>query len=103
MRPEPPSLSNLGAAAWERNVPGFTKMQASLTHIALHVRDPNACVAFYQSYCGLKKVHGRRAGEESVVWLAEPGREHDFIIVVLPGGPGRNQSSGDYSHLGFAL
>src|SRR5262249_36567173 len=38
-----------------------------------------------------------------VVWLAEPGKERDFIIVLVPGGPGRNQSEKDYSHLGFAL
>ncbi len=79
----------------------------SLTHVALHVRDLDACVAFYLSFCGLKCVHQRAAGdgggEGRVVWLAEPGRERAFILVLLGGGPGRDQGEGDYSHFGFAL
>jgi hypothetical protein len=35
--------------------------------------------------------------------MAEPGREHEFVFVLLPGGPGRQQSERDFSHLGFAL
>jgi catechol 2,3-dioxygenase-like lactoylglutathione lyase family enzyme len=76
----------------------------TLTHLALHVRDLAACVAFYRQFCGLKCVHERdddKGGQ--VVWLAEPGRETDFILVLLAGGPGRNQGDGDYSHFGFAL
>ncbi len=38
-----------------------------------------------------------------MVWLAEPGRETEFIFVVLAGGPGRDQGEQDYSHFGFAL
>ena len=75
----------------------------TLTHIALHVRDLDPSVEFYRSFCGLKKVHERNDSKGGhVVWLAEPGRERDFILVVLPGGPGRNQREDDYSHLGFA-
>lgn len=79
-------------------------MSAVLTHLALHVRDIEACIAFYQDYAGLKLIHQRdnKAGGE-VVWLAEAGREHEFILVLLPGGPGRNQLDSDFSHLGFAL
>ena len=52
--------------------------------------------------------HGDRAvirvdGGTRVVWLAEPGREHEFIFVLIPGGPGRDQGERDFSHFGFAL
>ena len=63
-------------------------MQCSrtLTHIALHVRDLDPSVEFYRNFCGLKKVHERDDSKGGhVVWLAEPGRERDFILVVLPG------------------
>jgi catechol 2,3-dioxygenase-like lactoylglutathione lyase family enzyme len=78
-------------------------MTPAFTHLALHVRDLEACIAFYQGFCGLKLVHEREDAGSRVVWLAEPGREQDFIIVLLPGGPGRDQQEGDFSHLGFAL
>ena len=76
-----------------------------LTHLALHVRDLDDCVAFYGAYCGMKVVHERRADEEGerIVWMAEPGREAEMIFVLLPGGPGRGQQPGDNSHFGFAL
>ena len=72
-------------------------MSAVLTHLALHVRDIEACIAFYQDYAGLKLIHQRdnKAGGE-VVWLAEAGREQEFILVLLPGGPGRNQLDSDF-------
>jgi len=76
---------------------------SSLTHIALHVRDAEACIAFYQSYAGMRLAHDRVAHGKRIVWLAEPAREKEFIIVVLPGGPGRDQAEDDFSHLGFAL
>ena len=79
-------------------------MTPALTHIALHVRDLAACVAFYRDYCGLRVVHERgdeRSGR--VAWLAEPGKEKDFVIVMLSGGPGRDQADDDYNHLGFAV
>ncbi len=82
-------------------------MTPAFTHVALHVRDLRACVAFYREFCGLKVVH-ERGGDDArdgghVVWLAQPGREQEFIFVLLPGGPGRDQAEGDYSHFGFAL
>jgi catechol 2,3-dioxygenase-like lactoylglutathione lyase family enzyme len=75
----------------------------SLTHIALHVKDLDACIDFYQTYAGLGIVHQRESHGKRIVWLAEPGKESDFILVILPGGPGRNQPDNDFSHLGFAL
>jgi catechol 2,3-dioxygenase-like lactoylglutathione lyase family enzyme len=81
-------------------------MTPSLTHLALHVRDLEACIAFYREFCAMIVVHQRAesdGGGGRIVWLAEPGRERDFIFVLLPGGPGRDQGEGDYSHFGFAL
>ncbi len=76
----------------------------TLTHLALHVRDLDACVAFYREVCAMTEVHARDDGAGGrVVWLAEPGRETEFIFVLLAGGPGRDQAEGDYSHFGFAL
>ena len=79
-------------------------MRPVFTHIALHVRDLAACVRFYEDFCGLAIVHERGApGSPGVVWLAEHGRETEFVIVLIPGGPGRDQAERDFSHFGFAL
>jgi catechol 2,3-dioxygenase-like lactoylglutathione lyase family enzyme len=96
-------------------------MLVSLTHIALHVRDLDACVEFYRHYAALHTVHERTQGNKRVIWLAEAGKIDaavtidqdgqapavppglDFILVLLPGGPGRDQLACDFSHLGFAL
>lgn len=78
-------------------------MTPVLTHLALHVRDLDACVAFYRDFCGMAVTHERGAGTDRVVWLAEPGREREFVFVLLPGGPGRETVDGDYSHFGFAV
>lgn len=79
-------------------------MDPALTHIAYHVRDVAACTAFYREYCGLDVVHERGDAQSGqVVWLAEPGKERDFIIVLISGGPGREQADNDYGHIGFAV
>ena len=79
-------------------------MQPRITHIALHVRDLQACIDFYARFCNMRVVHERPGeGGERIVWIAEPGRERDFIIVLLPGGPGYQRKPGDASHLGFAV
>lgn len=78
-------------------------MQPTLTHIAMHVQDLDASIAFYRRFCGMDIVHQRVSDDFRVVWLAEPGREREFIFVLLPKGPGRNQAEGDFSHLGFAV
>ena len=70
------------------------------THVALHVRDLAACVSFYDSYCGLNEIRRRC---DQVVWLAEPRHKRDFAMVLLAGGPGRNQPKDDFRHLGFAV
>lgn len=80
-------------------------MRPVLTHVALMVRDVTASASFYRSYCELDEVHDRGEGDDRVVWLAEPGREKTFIIVLMRGDPEARppQHPRDYSHLGFAL
>ena len=78
-------------------------MRPVLTHLAFHVRDLEASIAFYREYCSMQLVHERVTDGRRVVWLAEPGREHEFIFVLVPGGQGKSPATTDYSHLGFAL
>lgn len=78
-------------------------MRCTLTHIALHVRDLDACVAFYRDYAGMDLVRDRLTHGKHVVWLASPGQGASFIVVLIPGGPGRDQAPDDFSHLGFAV
>lgn len=78
-------------------------MQPRLTHIALHVADIETCINFYKCYCHMQIIHQRETPGHRVVWLAEPGREHELIMVILGGGPARPQLENDYSHLGFAV
>ena len=78
-------------------------MAPAFTHLALHVNDIEACIAFYTDYAGMHITHDRISDGKRIVWLAEPGKEQEFIVVLIPGGPGRNQLDTDFSHLGFAL
>ena len=78
-------------------------MSPAFTHLALHVRDVDACVRFYQAYARMRLTHERINDGKRIVWLAEPGKESEFIVVLIPGGPGRDQSASDFSHLGFAV
>ncbi|MDD9969309.1 MAG: VOC family protein [Myxococcales bacterium] len=76
-----------------------------LTHVALHVRDLAACVAFYEEFCRLRVIHDRtdESTGSRVVWMSETGREKDFILVFISGGPERPSVPRDFSHLGFAV
>ncbi|MDO9321560.1 MAG: VOC family protein [Pseudomonas sp.] len=78
-------------------------MRPTLTHIALHVPDLDACIAFYQKYCAMQVIHQRAGKGSRIVWMAEAGKEHEFIFVLMPGGQPRQLASDDYSHFGFAL
>lgn len=78
-------------------------MRPNLTHIALHVPDLQACIDFYEQFCGMRIIHERAGKGSKIVWMAEPGKEHQFIFVIMPGGAGRNLAADDYSHFGFAL
>ena len=73
-------------------------MQPTLTHIALQVPDLDACIAFYRAFCGLEVIHQRPSG---TTWLAEPGKEGEFVFVLLAGGAERAKTGGS-DHFGFA-
>ncbi len=78
-------------------------MRPTLTHLALHVPDLPACIAFYQRYCGLQVIHRRPGKGAEIVWMSEPGKEQQFIFVLMPGGQQRQLAATDYSHFGFAV
>ena len=78
-------------------------MCPALTHVALHVPDLDACVAFYQQFCGMRVIHQRAGKGSQIVWMAETGKEQHFIFVIMPGGQSRQLAANDYSHFGFAV
>ena len=78
-------------------------MRLTLTHLALHVPDLDACIAFYERFCGMHVFHERPGKGSRIVWMAEPGREREFIFVIMPGGNERDLAANDYSHFGFAM
>ena len=78
-------------------------MRPTLTHLALHVPDLDACIAFYERFCGMHVFHERAGKGSRIVWMAEPGREREFIFVIMPGGQDRALADNDYSHFGFAM
>ena len=78
-------------------------MDPKLTHIAMHVEDLDAAVAFYRDLCKMNVVHERGSRGGRVVWLAERGREREFVFVVIEGGTRHEQVEGDFGHLGFAV
>ncbi|WP_371367561.1 VOC family protein [Pseudomonas sp. QL9] len=78
-------------------------MRPTLTHLALHVPDLEASIAFYERFCGMRVIHQREGKGSRVVWMAEQGKEHQFIFVIMPGGESRHLASDDYSHFGFAV
>jgi len=78
-------------------------MRPALTHLALHVPDLEPCIRFYERFCGMRVIHERAGKGSRIVWMAEPGQEHRFIFVIMPGGRSRDLAPDDYSHFGFAL
>lgn len=78
-------------------------MQPTLTHIALHVPDLDTCIEFYRQFCAMRVIHQRAGKGSRIVWMAEPGKEHSFILVMMPGGEQRQLGANDYSHFGFAV
>ena len=78
-------------------------MRPTLTHLALHVPDLDACIAFYTRFCGMRMFHERPGKGSRIVWMSEPGKEREFIFVIMPGGMDRSLAENDYSHFGFAM
>jgi catechol 2,3-dioxygenase-like lactoylglutathione lyase family enzyme len=78
-------------------------MTPAFTHCALHVADLDKSLDFYARYCGLKIVKEHGAAEKRVVWLASPGAEESFVLVLLGGGPERTPDKDDMTHYGFGV
>lgn len=75
----------------------------AFTHCALHVRDVDASISFYERYCGMSVVHEHGPPQDRTVWIAEPGREKDFVLVLVSGGRKQERREGDMTHFGFAV
>ena len=76
---------------------------AGFTHCALHVCDLDESIAFYQEYCGLKFVLEHGEDEGRTVWMASPGEEKNFVLVMIGGGRSRDPDESDMTHYGFAV
>jgi catechol 2,3-dioxygenase-like lactoylglutathione lyase family enzyme len=65
--------------------------------------DLDASIAFYARYCGMGIVKEHGDGASRVVWLASPGAEKTFVLVLLGGGRVREQAVDDMTHYGFGV
>ena len=71
---------------------------------ALHVRDLDQSIAFYEGYCGLGIVKEHGQGAARTVWMAHRNDDRArFVLVLLGGGPDRAQGKDDMTHYGFAV
>ena len=80
-------------------------MPPFMTHLAYHVEEVSPCIEFYEEFCQMKVTHRRKDEEKGidVVWLAEEGKEKQFIIVLIGKGQSHEQRPNDFGHVGFAV
>ncbi len=76
-------------------------MAVVLTHCALHVTDLDRSIDFYARYCNMTIVKEHGDGDKRVVWLGYEGTR--FVLVLLGGGPRRDQNPDDMTHYGFGV
>lgn len=76
---------------------------ASLTHVALRVKDVDASIAFYRRYAGLVPIHDRTDDATRVVWLSEVAEEPEFVIVLMQMPADAWPERRPVDHLGFAV
>jgi len=69
----------------------------------MHVADLVQTIGFYERYCGMTIVKEHGEDDKRVVWLASPGAEESFVLVLLGGGPKRDQAADDMTHYGFGV
>jgi catechol 2,3-dioxygenase-like lactoylglutathione lyase family enzyme len=69
----------------------------------MHVTDLDKSIGFYERYCGMAIVKEHGEGDKRVVWLASPGAEQSFVLVLLGGAPKRDQDADDMTHYGFGV
>jgi catechol 2,3-dioxygenase-like lactoylglutathione lyase family enzyme len=77
--------------------------RASLTHVALRVKDVAASIEFYGRYAGLHVVHDRNDGGTRVAWLAEVERDPTFVIVLMAMPADAQPAKRPVDHLGFSV
>lgn len=78
-------------------------MKPRCTHVALFCRDLAASVSFYAQHVGLHEVHRRTEHGMTVAWMAEEGRDNDFVLVLLGMAPPGANGPGAVAHLGYAV
>ena len=78
-------------------------MRPTCTHIAIFARDIDRAVEFYRRYADLKEVHRRVDGGVSVVWLAERGREAEFVIVLIEADHAEPVNPAPLAHIGYSV
>jgi len=75
----------------------------AITHVAIRARDIDRSVAFYQRYCKLIETHRRVDDDVTVVWLAEKGREGEFVTVLIEVPHADPVEPAPLAHLGYAV
>ena len=78
-------------------------MTPTCTHVAILARDVERACSFYRRYAGLVEVHRRTEHGVTVVWLAEPGREREFVIVLIGAPHADPVEPAPLAHLGYAV
>jgi catechol 2,3-dioxygenase-like lactoylglutathione lyase family enzyme len=77
-------------------------MGSRLTHLALHVEDLNACISFYERYCGLKVIDDQERNSMRSVCMSAPGGE-GIVIQMMSGGKDQQAAPDSNRHFGFTL
>jgi catechol 2,3-dioxygenase-like lactoylglutathione lyase family enzyme len=78
-------------------------MRPTCTHIAIFARDIDRSVGFYRRYADLHEAHRRVDGGVSVVWLAESGRDAEFVIVVIEADHADPVDPAPIAHIGYSV
>ena len=78
-------------------------MPPTCTHVAILARDVDRAVDFYARFAQLREVHRRTEHAVTVVWLAERGREREFVIVLIGAEHADAVVLAPLAHLGYAV
>lgn len=78
-------------------------VKPACTHIAILARDLERTADFYRRYAELVEVHRRTEHDVTVVWLAEEGREHEFVIVLIGVPHADVVDPAPLAHIGYAV
>lgn len=78
-------------------------MRPACTHIAIFARDLPSAVEFYRRYAELVEVHRRTEHDVTVVWLAERGREREFVTVLIEAPHADVVEPAPLAHVGYAV